>query len=250
MATLLLMIASASASGASLVTFSSPPGSTVVAVSEADQQVIREAIDETLADLSELTGRRARPVAVKVFRTREEFVTDTQLPPDYGAVTRDGVILMQPIAMLGRNQGLCRILPHEAVHHFFFRIGRRWPRNFHEALAHVLSGAPAAESPRAAELARRERTGAEEVEFESHLAWMLEVRIRPVGLKEFIRRLLRGEVEMEPFRRGEQDALTPPSPLRPFDWFSSRCSVTAQGRQGRLPPPRAGDRSGARGSEQ
>jgi len=201
MVALVLLLASAGVRADSLVSFRPPPGSTVLAVSVADQQVIREAIYETLASLSDWTGRRARKVAVRVFPTREEFVTFTQVPPDYGAITLDGMILLQPVAMLDRNRGLCQTLAHEAVHHFFFRLGRRWPRDFHEALAHYLSGAAVAESPRAAELAGRERNGAEEVEYEAHLAWVLAPRIEAVGRRAYLRSLLAGTESPDAFRR-------------------------------------------------
>ncbi len=197
----LVVGAGVAAAGAPAVTLLPPPGSTVVAVSVGDQVRIRRTIQEKLVSLEQLTGIPARPVAVIVFGTREEYMTFTQIPPDFGAVTRDGVILMQPVEMLDRRRGLRQILEHEAVHHHFFRVGAGWPRNFHEALAHLLSGGRAVESPRARELAGRERTGAEEAEYEAHLAWLLRQKIGRAGVKAFLSRVLAGEVDLAEFRR-------------------------------------------------
>jgi hypothetical protein len=199
MLTLAILLVHGLAAAGPLVTFTPPPGSTILAASGVDQQVIREAIEDQIGELEALTGLKARPVTVRVFRTREEFVTYTQIPPDFGAITLDGTILMQPPAMLDHHQGLCRILAHEAVHHFFFKIGRRWPRAFHEGLAHHLSGGRIAESTRAAELAGRARTGAEEEEYEAHLAWKIEGMVRGVGREAFMKRLIRGELHLEEF---------------------------------------------------
>ena len=159
-----------------------------------------------LVTLEVLSGVGARPVKVQVFATREEYVTATQVPPDFGAVTQDGVIRMQPLPMLDRHQGLRRLLEHEAVHHHFYRVGQRWPRYFHEALAHYLSGGRIVKSARAAELGGRPRTGAEEEEFEAHLAWMLAKMIRPVGERVFLHRLVRGEIDLGAFRRTRRRA--------------------------------------------
>ena len=190
------------------VSFLPPPGSTVLAVSGAEQARIRRIIQDKLIALEGLSGVPARPVAVQVFATSDEFVTFTQVPPDYGAVTRDGVIMMQPLSMLDRHRGLRRILEHEAVHHHFFRVGRDWPRNFHEALAHYLSGGRIAVSPRANELGRRPRNGEEESEYEAHLASQLDSMVKGVGMKAFLRRLVRGEIDLSAFHR-------------PRSWFSA-----------------------------
>lgn len=183
------------------VTFIPPPGATQLAVSAAGQARIRTVLRDTFTELERLSDVPARPVEVQVFATVEEYVTHTQVPPDFGAVTLDDIILLQPVAILDHGRRLQRLLEHEAVHHHFYEVGRWWPRNFHEALAHYLSGGKAVKSPRAAELAGKRRTGAEELEFECHLAWLLSRRIEPVGTRAFLRSLLRGEVNLDEFRR-------------------------------------------------
>lgn len=176
----------------------SPPTATLTA---EQRSRITRLVRETLGVLEPLTGLRAGPVKVFVFADRLSYQTTVKVAAHFGGFYSNGAILLQPLPILERSGAFERIVRHEAVHHLFAKPGRRWPNDLHEALAHYYSGGVPRESARAAELADRERTPEEEMQYEDHLAWRLSrLILAEGGERPFFRRLLGGRLDLTGWR--------------------------------------------------